>query len=81
MSLQATLDAMAAASREKIPADAQAIMKNQLQGLIDSGLVERAIGEGDVAPEFSLAGPDGKVSLGELTAKGPVVLTWFRGSW
>ncbi len=81
MSLQATLDAMAAASAEKIPADAKAVMKGQLQGLIDSGQAGRAIGVGDVAPGFTLKGPDGEISLGEITARGPAVLTWFRGSW
>ncbi|MEM8711802.1 MAG: hypothetical protein AAGG01_12685 [Planctomycetota bacterium] len=81
MSLQSTLDEMAAASAAKIPAEAKAVMQAQLQDLINSGQADRATSTGDAAPDFKLAGPDGDVSLGDLTAKGPVVLTWFRGSW
>ena len=37
-----------------------------------------AIEVGQKAPDFSLAGPDGKpVKLSDLTAKGPVVLYTF----
>ena len=37
-----------------------------------------ALNVGDKAPEFTLNGPDGKpVKLGDLTAKGPVVLYTF----
>ena len=38
----------------------------------------QALEVGDKAPDFTLAGPDGKpVKLGDLTAKGPVVLYTF----
>jgi len=37
-----------------------------------------ALQVGDKAPDFALNGPDGKpVKLGELTAKGPIVLYTF----
>ena len=37
-----------------------------------------ALNVGDKAPDFALNGPDGKpVKLGDLTAKGPVVLYTF----
>ena len=72
---------MAAASKEKIPAEALAIMGSQLKDLVNSGQAQRAIGVGAEAPGFTLPGPDGDVSLTDLTAKGPVVMTWFRGSW
>jgi len=37
-----------------------------------------ALNVGDKAPDFTLSGPDGKpVKLGDLTAKGPVVLYTF----
>jgi peroxiredoxin Q/BCP len=37
-----------------------------------------ALNVGDKAPDFTLNGPDGKpVKLGDLTAKGPVVLYTF----
>jgi hypothetical protein len=41
-----------------------------------------ALKVGDKAPDFSLPNGDGKpVSLSELTAKGPVVLIFYRGYW
>ncbi|MEM7812924.1 MAG: peroxiredoxin-like family protein [Planctomycetota bacterium] len=47
-----------------------------------SGVMETALKVGDVAPGFSLPGPDGTaVSFGELLREGPVVLTWYRGGW
>ena len=49
--------------------------------LIVSGQAERAIGVGQTAPEFNLPGRSGDVSLSELRASGPIVLTWFRGTW
>ena len=46
-------------------------------GLALVGSVQ-ALEVGDKAPDFTLAGPDGKpVKLGDLTAKGPVVLYTF----
>jgi len=46
-------------------------------GLALVGSVQ-ALEVGDKAPDFTLTGPDGKpVKLGDLTAKGPVVLYTF----
>jgi peroxiredoxin len=37
---------------------------------------------GDTAPEFSLAATDGRsLALNELLSDGPIVLTFYRGSW
>ncbi len=50
--------------------------------IASTGVTERAKKVGDNAPDFSL--PDaqgGTFSLKEALAKGPVVLTWFRGEW
>lgn len=42
----------------------------------------RALGVGDRAPDFALPGVDGEiVRLGDLLARGPVVLTFYRGAW
>jgi peroxiredoxin len=50
--------------------------------LAASGIVERALKPGDLAPDFTLPGADGaKVRLSDLLAKGPVVLTFYRGGW
>ena len=81
MTLQETLDGIATASAEKMPADAKAVMHAHTESLIASGQAERAIGVGDTAPDFTLDGPDGPIALADLRAKGPVILTWFRGTW
>jgi len=41
-----------------------------------------ALSIGQVAPDFELPNPQGKsISLNTLLAKGPVVVTFYRGSW
>ncbi len=41
-----------------------------------------AIKVGEQAPSFELPNPDGKlISFTELLAKGPLVVTFYRGSW
>jgi peroxiredoxin len=50
--------------------------------LIASGQAQRAKKAGDTAPEFTLKDPDGKpVSSRDLLAKGPLVLSFYRGVW
>ena len=50
--------------------------------LIASGQAQRAKKAGDLAPEFVLNDPDGKpVSSRELLAKGPLVVSFYRGVW
>ena len=45
-------------------------------------MLERALKEGDTAPDFTLKNASGnEVSLAKLLENGPVVLTWYRGSW
>ncbi|MET1047684.1 MAG: peroxiredoxin-like family protein [Hyphomicrobium sp.] len=50
--------------------------------LIASGAQSRALKAGDVAPRFELPDPDGKpVSSKALLARGPLVVTFYRGAW
>jgi peroxiredoxin len=50
--------------------------------LIESGQAQRARKAGDTAPEFTLLDPEGKqVSSRELLAKGPLVISFYRGVW
>ncbi len=43
---------------------------------------ERAVRQGDVAPEFDLPDANGKmVALASLLSEGAVVLTFYRGGW
>jgi peroxiredoxin len=50
--------------------------------LIESGQAQRAKKAGDLAPEFTLTDSDGKpVSSRDLLAKGPLVVSFYRGVW
>jgi hypothetical protein len=50
--------------------------------LRDSGLAEHALKAGSRAPAFTLNNQDGiAVSSASLLAKGPLVITFFRGHW
>jgi len=47
-----------------------------------SGLAERALKTGERAPAFTLNNQDGNsISSAQLLAKGPLVITFFRGHW
>ena len=80
--LQAKLDAMRAGSAKRIPEDSRAIMHAHTQRLIESGQAERALGEGDPAPQFGLLDTAGQPWRSpELLQRGPLVVTFFRGHW
>ena len=52
------------------------------EDLRQSGLAEHALKTGERAPAFTLNNQDGNsISSAELLAKGPLVITFFRGHW
>jgi hypothetical protein len=83
MALQDKLDALKTKfETEMAPPEVVAVMHRVTDELIASGQADRALHAGDRAPAFSLPDPDGKlVSSQELLAKGPLVLTFYRGAW
>jgi len=81
MSLQAQLDEIAAASKSKLPADAQAVMQRENDALVAAGVRDQAPSVGDEVPALAAEGADGPVTLAGALEDGPVVLTWFRGNW
>jgi AhpC/TSA family len=59
-----------------------AIMTRGTDQLRNSGILQRVLKPGDKAPSFELPNQDGKaVSSAALLAKGPLVLSFFRGVW
>ncbi len=63
------------------PATAAVMREATRTGMPGAGPAD-ALRAGDLAPEFSLPDQNGaQVSLRELLARGPVVLTFFRGGW
>jgi peroxiredoxin len=87
MSLQDRLDAFKADLESgKLPfkptAQQLEAMHRATAELIASGQAKRALKAGDKAPDFVLNDPDGKpVSSRDLLAKGPLVLSFYRGVW
>ncbi|WP_435693381.1 peroxiredoxin-like family protein [Rubritalea sp.] len=53
-----------------------------IKAVQDSGVLDTALNVGDTAPDFTLKNAVGKdVTLSTLLTDGPVILTWYRGSW
>ena len=68
--------------RAKRPDDETEVMDRAAKELFDTGQAERATNVGDIAPGFSLPNATGDtVTLNDLLRDGPVVLSFYRGSW
>ena len=82
MSLADKLAATRAASATRIPPDKAEIMHRATDDLRRSGIMDRIVKVGSAAPAFALANHDGgRVASAELLARGPLVVSFFRGSW
>ena len=87
MSLQDKLDAFKADFKAgkppyNAPPEIHPVMERATAELIASGQAALAIKAGDLAPTFRLKDQDGnEVSSVELLAKGPLVVTFYRGVW
>lgn len=81
--LQGKLDALKAEFETNLaPAPVVEAMHRATDELIASGAQDKALKAGDAAPEFTLPDADGKdVSSKALLAKGPLVVTFYRGAW
>lgn len=82
MALKEKLDAMREASKSRIPPETRAVMERSVEELRASGIMSRVARVGQAAPDFTLPNASGQpVSLGALRARGPVVLSFYRGRW
>lgn len=65
-----------------IPPETVNIMVKATDELAASGIVNRALGRGDTMPSFSLPALDGRiVTSSDLLTNGPLVISFYRGSW
>ncbi|MFC5050748.1 redoxin domain-containing protein [Rubritalea spongiae] len=81
-SLNDTLVARKQKFAERAPAALLESQNNALLELEESGIYNKVLKVGDRAPDFSLNNAKGEnIQLSQLTKKGPVVLTWYRGGW
>ena len=82
MTLKEELDARRAMSAQKSPPERSAAFQRGIDQLIADGIADRAVKEGDIAPDFTLPNARGEqVSLYACLENGPVVLTFYRGGW
>ncbi|MGE9268439.1 MAG: peroxiredoxin-like family protein [Verrucomicrobiales bacterium] len=80
--LQDRLDARKADFEKKASAEKIAGYEAGIAAVRKSGMLENALKAGDLAPDFTLQNATGeKVTLSAELKKGPVILTWYRGSW
>jgi AhpC/TSA family protein len=82
MELKARLDAIREAAKQRIPPEARAVMEAHIEELRASGIMDRVARVGQQAPDFTLPNATGTpVRLADLRARGPVVLSFYRGRW
>ena len=66
----------------KVPAETAGKMGQATQDLIQSGIVDRSIKTGQIAPNFQLPNATGqRIELQALLQQGPVVVSFYRGQW
>ena len=81
MSLEESLAKLRQMSQEKY-GDIRQHMVDAIKEQKASGIVDKAIKVGDKLPPFALPNSRGEiVTSDDLLAKGPLVLTVFRGHW
>lgn len=82
MTLRQQLESLKARFQASAPPEVLAVMHRATDDLRRSGIVARVIKRGSTAPDFSLPNANGEpVSSKALIAKGPLVLSFFRGKW
>ncbi|HLJ64200.1 MAG TPA: hypothetical protein VKT70_08850 [Stellaceae bacterium] len=82
MTLEASLSAIRQSGMTRIPPDKRAIMHRATEDLRASGILGKVIKTGSPLPAFALANAHGDmVRSADLLARGPLVLTFFRGGW
>ncbi|UPW19590.1 AhpC/TSA family protein [Agarivorans sp. TSD2052] len=82
MSLQTEIADYIASFVQKAPLDVQKLMKQATKNLAESEIAKKAPQAGQVLPNFTLANQTGEqVSLSSLLAKGPLIITFYRGGW
>jgi peroxiredoxin len=80
--LQDQLDEITAKTRELVQAERLAISERFVEELFATGIEERILPVGSLAPEFELHDAKGRlVRSQDMLALGPLVIKFFRGRW
>jgi peroxiredoxin len=82
MTLKQDIDAFVAEAAARVPPELMAELERSIEQVRDSGIEERALGEGDLAPPFTLPNAEGRpVALKDLLRRGPLIISFYRGIW
>jgi hypothetical protein len=82
MTLEERLQTIREHSQTRMPPELRAVLLKNIDHVRDSGIIHRVAKVGSPAPDFTLPNTVGQpVSLGALRARGPVVLSFYRGRW
>ena len=80
--LQDQLDEITANTRKLVPAERLAVSERSVEELFATGIEERILPVGALAPEFALQDVTGRlVRSQDMLALGPLVIKFFRGRW
>lgn len=82
MSLKEKLDATRAASAARVPPEKRAIMHRATTDLRASGILKNVLAVGQPVPSFAALDHNSRlIASRDLLADGPLVVSFFRGSW
>ncbi len=82
MSLKAELKALQTRLESGRPADVVTTMHRAVEELRTSGVAAKVLKVGDTAPDFVLPNAaEQAIDSRVLLAKGPLVVTFYRGRW
>lgn len=82
MSLKEQLSDISRTSHETIPSRVMEVVRKQIDDLAESDILERCAKISSAMPDSELFDTQGNtVILKELWAKGPLVISFYRGGW
>jgi peroxiredoxin len=80
--LKSSIDTFMQGVAKQAPPEVLTGLGAEIQKLAESGIARHALHVGAKAPDFTLPDAQGRpMTLSALLAKGPAVITFYRGSW
>ena len=82
MKLNSKLKEIKTQFESEAPAEVLGVMQQATRELVDSKLIDQALGVESRAPQFTLNDERGvSFALTDFLSRGPIVLHFFRGFW
>jgi peroxiredoxin len=80
--LKDEIQKMQEAMLPQIPGDVLKLILGKTEELVNSGIAERTLTEGDEIPQINLPNAVGKtIDVNSLLKEGPLVINFYRGAW